>query len=397
MLGSLVIMKTKAKSIKSRRRGNRQRANSPVRSTAARGSRLPTDSTRQVRGLQKRLTKLEQQHEELQQAHAETNAQLTRYLHLFDLAPVGCFMFNEHGKICDVNPTAVELLGRERARILGRRFQSFLTPQTRPEFNEFLRCIFTERTKQVCEARLKTKPPHAVHLHLEGTVIARKGPKHASFCHAVAVDVSHYKQAEQALLQSEQRFREMLETLELVAVILDRQGRVVFANAHLLAQTGRRKEEVIGGNWFEQFVPAEPAVRRMFERAVRTGRFPRRYENDIRLHNGERRLISWSNTVLRDARGQITGSASIGEDITERRRAAQALQESEARYRRLFENSPVSLWEEDLSAVKARLSALQATVGDDLASLPRGAPGSRRGLRRPSARHRGESQDPGNV
>ena len=129
-----------------------------------------------------------------------------------------------------------------------------------------------------------------------------------------------------ALEASERRFQDMLAGLRLLAVMLDTEGNITFANPFLLELTGWRWEEVVGKSWFEVFLPADARQRvraEAFNGAMRAERFPAQYEHEVVTRTGQRRLIRWSNAFLRDAQGNIVGTASIGEDITTQRRLEQ--------------------------------------------------------------------------
>ncbi len=153
-------------------------------------------------------------------------------------------------------------------------------------------------------------------------------------------DIADEARAAERLRESERRFRDILSTVHMVAMTLDELGNITFCNDYLLSLTGWQREEILGKNWCDLFVPPGQYPKELFVSQLATGTVPSHRENEIVTKEGERRLVSWNNTILRDAAGNPTGTASIGEDITERKRAEIALHQSEHRFREIVQNLP---------------------------------------------------------
>ncbi|MDX2005320.1 MAG: PAS domain S-box protein [Meiothermus sp.] len=151
-------------------------------------------------------------------------------------------------------------------------------------------------------------------------------------------------ETEAALSESERRFRETFEGMRAVGVTLDPGGRVTFANRFLLELTGWGEAEVLGCNWFERFIPEGLEVERIFHESIARGEIFSHHENEILTRDGQRRLISWDNTLLRDAQGRVAGTASVGRDITDEWAAQAALEASEAQFRELTESIREVFW-----------------------------------------------------
>ena len=140
----------------------------------------------------------------------------------------------------------------------------------------------------------------------------------------VILDVSDRMADERRSRQSDRKLRDLLENMELLAVLQDLDGKVEFCNAAALRLLGKSREEVVGRDWFDVFVP-------LSERAERRRAFaeesPRKaqVEREVTTGEGERRLVAWNVIALRDEQGAVSGSASIGVDITESRRTAEKL------------------------------------------------------------------------
>jgi diguanylate cyclase (GGDEF)-like protein/PAS domain S-box-containing protein len=148
-----------------------------------------------------------------------------------------------------------------------------------------------------------------------------------------------------AALQDPEHFRVLVQDVQLAAVFLDAGGRVAHCNPFLLRLTGWERDEVEGHDWFERFLPPteRDELRRRFIGKVASGNIAPLVLNHIVSRRGEHRLLRWSNTLLRGADGEILGTASIGEDVTERERAEEALWVQNAYYRQLFHSSPVGI------------------------------------------------------
>lgn len=140
------------------------------------------------------------------------------------------------------------------------------------------------------------------------------------------------RRAEHALSESDRKFREMLNGIEVIAIMLDQQGNVTFFNDYLLALAGYEKHEVLGRNWFDMFLIAEEQsnVLELLQDGLRRNAIEPHYENHILTRDGRQRLIAWSNSIMHDARGKPVGATALGADITDQRAAERLLRDQHA-------------------------------------------------------------------
>lgn len=180
------------------------------------------------------------------------------------------------------------------------------------------------------------------------TTIIRKPTGEIDYIQGLIIDISKQKNSEDRVIASEKRFKELMENMEMIALILDNDGKIQFCNDYLLQLTGWELQQVINQDWFEMFVPPELNLKDNVFSLAKIDKLTTYGENEIITKTGERRTIAWSNTLLKDASSQTIGVASIGQDITDRLQFEKKLQESEELYKSLVETSPDSICKLDL-------------------------------------------------
>jgi PAS domain S-box-containing protein len=134
-------------------------------------------------------------------------------------------------------------------------------------------------------------------------------------------DVTERKQAQDELRENERRLREMLNNLELVSIMLDADGCLTYCNDYFLRLTGWERQEVLDRDYFELFVPEDirAGTREKFSKLIADLPEAWHHENEIVTRAGQRRRLQWNNSVLRSATGEVIGTASIAEDVTDRK------------------------------------------------------------------------------
>jgi PAS domain S-box-containing protein len=144
-------------------------------------------------------------------------------------------------------------------------------------------------------------------------------------------NVTERKRAEESIRVAERKFRNLLEAIRLVAVMLDSHGNITFCNDYLLGLSGWAKSEVLGKNWFDLFIPEEmrDTSKSVFQSIVLETSVPLHYENTLVMRDGSERLVVWDNVSLHDPEGKVIGTASIGTDITGSRRLEEQLRQSQ--------------------------------------------------------------------
>jgi PAS domain S-box-containing protein len=196
--------------------------------------------------------------------------------------------------------------------------------------------------------------------------------------------LEHERQLEnysRELRRSSQFLESIIENANVWLNVLDQRKNVMIWNKAAETISGYSREEVVGhGKVWGWLYPVEEYRNEIIDSLndiMQKGTVEQDIETTIRRKGGETRVISWNERSLLGEDGKVIGSIAIGRDVTERKlmeakiksysehleelveERTERLAESEARYRRFFESSPISLWEEDFSEVKKYFEGLQ--------------------------------------
>ena len=158
---------------------------------------------------------------------------------------------------------------------------------------------------------------------------------------AVARDITGRKRVEDALNQSEERYRTILEEMGDGYFETDLAGNITFANDALCDLFGYAREELVGMNY--RALTPEEDVKRVFEAyntIYKTGRPLKDFDRRIIRKDGTYAYAQSSVFPIRNDRDEIVGFRGVRHDVTERRQVEERLKESEGKYRLLFESSP---------------------------------------------------------
>jgi PAS domain S-box-containing protein len=180
----------------------------------------------------------------------------------------------------------------------------------------------------------------------------------------LAIDVTPLKRTEEALRAAEEQKAVILDSMSEFVAYQDVNMTVKWANRAAAESVGLSMDQLVGGHCYELWHGrSEPCEGCPVVEARQTGR-PQ--EREITARDGQVWFIR--GYPVKAPGGEVVGVVEVAHDVTRRTRVERELRQSEQRYRGCFEDSPVALWEEDFTDVKAHIEDLLHAGVQDLAA-----------------------------
>ncbi|HYM61494.1 MAG TPA: EAL domain-containing protein [Thermoanaerobaculia bacterium] len=248
----------------------------------------------------------------------------------------GIYRNTIEGRIIDCNDALASMLGySSREELMSQRAADlYIDPAERARVVEQLRKQRVMTGLEICLRRKDGRPVWLIeNMHLI------EGDGEPEILEGTLIDISDRKFAEDALKASEGRYRLLIERMREGLSQVNNDGVVEFVNDRFCEMVGYTREELIGrrADMIAAFPEDVETIQSKHE--LRLWGVSDQYEIRVRRKDGRIIWVEIGGAPVTDASGHVVGSIGVHDDITERRRAEEALRESEARYRLMAENS----------------------------------------------------------
>jgi len=160
-----------------------------------------------------------------------------------------------------------------------------------------------------------------------------------------------HKQIEEALRESEAKYRELVENANSIILRYDLNGKITYFNEYAQRFFGYRQDEILGQDVMIIVPKMESTGHSLETLAQDIIETPGKFEENINQNickNGETVWISWRNKAIKDSEGKVIGNLGVGQDITDRKQAEEALLETNDRFQSFIEQLPVAVGVWDL-------------------------------------------------
>ncbi|MHB8863292.1 MAG: PAS domain S-box protein, partial [Pirellulaceae bacterium] len=243
---------------------------------------------------------------------------------------------NADGTLIFVNDVVCRFFGRTSAQLLGKKWQSLALPEDVRQIEEQLRSLSFASPVAVVENRICSGDGEVRWMQFVNRgLFDINGQLEEIQC--VGRDITERKQAEQALQASEQKHRQLLEHSGIGVGYYSVLGEILLFNQEAAKRLHGKPENFIGKSILEVFErpAADEYLRRIRVAAASEG--SQEYEDFVHLPSGCGWFLSDYARVM-NSDSEVIGVQIVARDITDRKRAEEALKASETRYRRLHES-----------------------------------------------------------
>jgi two-component system cell cycle sensor histidine kinase/response regulator CckA len=261
----------------------------------------------------------------------------------FEHSPLPMWVYDlETLRLLDVNRAAVEQYGYTRDEFLQLTLRDLRPPEDVP---------LLEQRLQTVKSGAEIHPVAWRHRRKNGTMtLVRVASRAMEFQGrparlVVAEEIPFAPKAEQVLEREPHFVSAVLDTVPALVAVFDREGRITRFNRACEITTGYSADEVRGRPfWDLLLLPEEMETVRGVFADLLAGQTPGTVEHHWVTKQGTRRFLTWATTLLRDSEGEPEHIIAMGIDVTEHRRAEQALRDSREQYRFFIQQTTEGVW-----------------------------------------------------
>jgi PAS domain S-box-containing protein len=259
---------------------------------------------------------------------------------LVELSSDGIFLEDQHGNILDCNEAGARIYGYKKEEIIGKNIRD-LVPE---DFARTLPGVIDFDSGGVYEERRsKRKDGSIFPSEIATRLCTVRGERRLL---AYLRDITEHKLAEEALRESEERWRTYIEQASDLIFTLDPSGRITSVNRAVCEALGYQAEELLGKSPLELVAPQARESTAEALNKVLNGEGVAQIEVPVLRRDGRLLTLELRGRRLYQE-GKLVETLHIARDITERKLAEEALKESERRYHTLAEISPVGIFHTD--------------------------------------------------
>jgi len=270
-----------------------------------------------------------------------------RYRNILSSIEEGYFEVDIAGNFTFFNDSLCKILGYSRTEMMGMNNRQYMDKENAQKVFQAFNQVYTTGEPHLSYDWGIIRKDGAKRFNESSVSLIRDSKGEKVGFRGIVHDITERKQAEEAFRESEKKYRQVIENATEIIYSIDTKGNFTYANPAGLKVVGYSLEELLRFNYLDLVIPEHrERITRVYIKQFREKQKTTYVEFPFFNKSGE---VAWfgqnASLVIED--GKVVGFHIIARDITERKRAEEALKKSEERFRELYDDAPVGYFEYD--------------------------------------------------
>jgi len=313
-------------------------------------SKTPSELREEISRLREKIGELERENAQYRRTVEVLRESEIKYRSVLENIEEGYYEVDLAGNFTFFNDSLCRIWEYPKEELMGMNYRQYVDEESADKFYQSFHQVF-KTGKPVREFYWQIKRKDGATKHLEASVsLHRDSQGTPTGFHGIMRDVTERKQMEETLRHNEERYREMIETIQDGYFEVDLTGTYTFVNDVICRHMRYSREELLGmGNrQFQDRINAKKAYQ-AFVNVYNTGIPVKAFEMEVIRKDGTKQISEVSISLIRDSRGRPVGFRGISRDICDRKAMEESLRQSEERYRSIIEQMEDGYFEVDLA------------------------------------------------